>query len=94
MRSTSSARRDGRILLLIVSALTRINLWGSDRDFVWRWRITGACGLRNEAGTRLPGSRGVSGCSWKRLSGFTRGDRISEIAWDLRITPRSLLLGE
>lgn len=33
------------------------------------WRMTGACGMRNGAGTRPPSSSGVSGCGWRPPGG-------------------------
>src|SRR5271154_4569271 len=50
--------------------------------------MTGACGMRNGAGTHPLSSGGVSGCGWSP-QGFARGDTINEIAHDLRVTPGS-----
>ena len=46
--------------------------------------------MRNGAGTRPPSSSGVKGCGWWQPGRFARGDKISEIAHDLRVTPGSV----
>ena len=46
--------------------------------------------MHSGAGTRPPSSSGVSGCGWKAGGRFARGESITEIAHDLRVTEGSV----